>query len=52
MSASSCLHICLTTLQTTVPRCTQANASLYGTPLMRPVWWEFHDAAALDFEEQ
>ena len=28
-----------------------ANASSYGTPLMRPVWWDFADVLALEAEE-
>lgn len=30
---------------------TQVNATSYGTPLMRPVWWDFDDEQALDAEE-
>jgi hypothetical protein len=30
---------------------TQANASEFGTPLMRPIWWDFDDEKALDAEE-
>ena len=28
-----------------------ANASAHGTPLMRPVWWEFDDTEAIAHEE-